>query len=447
MKKCFFLVVSILFLMHNGVTAKPLFSDPVDYHMNNRPESIVSMDFNNDGVIDLAVANHNKISLLFNNGDRTFSVPVDYDFGISDAMSICSADFDRDGDYDLAVTDSSSDNVYILMNNGDGTFISTISITIGIASSVVFTTDLNNDNNDDIITINYNTHIMTVLLGNGDGTFSGAVNYNVDGAPMSICSADFDKDGDNDIGLCTLNGFVSILLNNGDGSFAIPIKYPLHAYILRAILTADFDGDGDYDIVTALQNTDEVAISINNGDGTFADPIYYSTQVVPEPYWYLHPWAISSADFDGDGDNDLAVGYNLGGSGKVSILLNNGNAVFNGPVDYQAGEGILSLVSADFDRDGDYDLAVANSVYHDISVLLNLSFCCFGSRGNMNYDLSGKLDVGDLLVLINYAFVNNYQIPCEDEADVNGDGSIDVDDVMYLIKYIFGGGPAPVACP
>lgn len=31
--------------------------------------------------------------------------------------------------------------------------------------------------------------------------------------------------------------------------------------------------------------------------------------------------------------------------------------------------------------------------------------------------------------------------------DANGSGSVTMSDVVYIINYIFGGGPAPVACP
>ncbi len=55
----------------------------------------------------------------------------------------------------------------------------------------------------------------------------------------------------------------------------------------------------------------------------------------------------------------------------------------------------------------------------------------------------GKVDVADVVYLINYLYKNG-PIPLpQDAADANCDGSIDIGDVIYLINYLFKGGPAP----
>ena len=46
---------------------------------------------------------------------------MDYTVG-SDPQTVCSVDLDGDGDNDLAVANLGSDNVSVLLNNGDGTF-------------------------------------------------------------------------------------------------------------------------------------------------------------------------------------------------------------------------------------------------------------------------------------------------------------------------------------
>ena len=62
-------------------------------------------------------------------------------------------------------------------------------------------------------------------------------------------------------------------------------------------------------------------------------------------------------------------------------------------------------------------------------------------RGDVNGD--GKIDVVDVVYLINYLF-NDGPPPCPKEAgDANCDGSVNVIDVVYLINYLFGGGPPP----
>ena len=51
----------------------------------------------------------------------TFADKVDYDVGYN-PLSVFSADLDGDGDNDLAVANYGSDNVSVLLNNGNGTF-------------------------------------------------------------------------------------------------------------------------------------------------------------------------------------------------------------------------------------------------------------------------------------------------------------------------------------
>ncbi|NOY88246.1 MAG: hypothetical protein GXO93_02500, partial [FCB group bacterium] len=73
--------------------------------------------------------------------------------------------------------------------------------------------------------------------------------------------------------------------------------------------------------------------------------------------------------------------------------------------------------------------------------------CCVGMRGNVDNDPDDKVNISDVMYLINYAFSGGPAPQCMEEADVNGDGSVNVVDINYLTNYMFEGGPAPVACP
>ncbi len=86
-------------------------------------------------------------------------------------------------------------------------------------------------------------------------------------------------------------------------------------------------------------------------------------------------------DFNGDGNPDLAVtDWNcvpnhddyeeICGAGTVSILLGNGDGSFQPAVDYSTGTAPISLVVADFNRDGKLDLAIANQADSTVSILL-----------------------------------------------------------------------------
>jgi len=101
----------------------PLFSARIDYDAGSTPSWVFASDLDGDGYDDLAVANLNSdnLSVLRNNGDGTFQVPLNNGVG-NGPVSVFASDLDGDGDNDLAVANFNSDNVSVLRNYGDGTF-------------------------------------------------------------------------------------------------------------------------------------------------------------------------------------------------------------------------------------------------------------------------------------------------------------------------------------
>ncbi len=122
---------------------------------------------------------------------------------------------------------------------------------------------------------------------------------------------------------------------------------------------ADFDGDGDLDIAVANRGSAtiyRVSVLLNLGDGLFAPPVLYPIADNSE--------AIISADFDGDGDVDILVsedGTNNFGD-TVALLRNNGDGTFapREGVTVHPSDGATGLAAADLDGDGDIDFASAD---------------------------------------------------------------------------------------
>jgi hypothetical protein len=121
---------------------------------------------------------------------------------------------------------------------------------------------------------------------------------------------------------------VSVLLNSGDGVFGDKVDYATGDSPV-AVQAADFNGDGNIDLAICI-NGGWLAVRINNGDGTFASQQTYS--------FYGPPVSVTAADFNGDGSVDLAT---ANGSGTVSVLANNGDGTFaRGPLSVDEGSGV-----------------------------------------------------------------------------------------------------------
>ena len=112
---------------------------------------------------------------------------------------------------------------------------------------------------------------------------------------------------------------------------------------------------------------DTVTVLINDGLANFSEHADS-----PFSVGGTGPRAIVAADFDDDGDNDLAVANRV--TNDVTVLINDGTGTgdfqaFEGP--FGVGQRPLWLTVADLDGDGDPDLATANRGSDDVSVLLN----------------------------------------------------------------------------
>jgi hypothetical protein len=333
----------------------------------SRPVGLVADDFGN-GHLDLAVtdAGSDDVSVLLGNGDGTFQLPVRYAVGTG-PDSIVAGDFNGDGHLDLAVTNGGSTFVSVLLGKGDGTFEpqlqSTVTDTPPIHNSLAVG-DFNGDGHLDLTTAQMGTSDISVLLGNGDGTFQASIRFAVGLGQVAAVSGDFSNSGRRDVASVNpTTNEVAVALGAGDGTLQAPLFYPVGA-APDAIVTGDFNGDGRLDLAVANFASNDVSVLLGLGDGTFQAEQRYAVG--------KNPTGIVAGDFDGDGHLDLAV--TNAGSNDISILQGNGDGTFQPDqpkkrVELGPGKNPSAIVAGDFGN-GHIDLATANYRTQDVTVFL-----------------------------------------------------------------------------
>ena len=211
---------------------EPFFNVEEIYDFVSGAVGLTSADFNDDGLLDCAVAwgmpfdgqFHANISILYNNGlNNDFTREDVFSINYSRFMDLDSADYDGDGDIDLLYTYSRSEGAInkqgvgrVVFNNGEGVF------------------------NEEQLAFYHEYN-------------PGRKRIN-----PQVSSADFDNDGDIDFIVGDNSGLVAFYKNDGTGNF-------IHAgdsdfedmTISWGVANADFDNDGDIDfIVTESINND-----------------------------------------------------------------------------------------------------------------------------------------------------------------------------------------------
>ena len=348
------------------------FQSKVDYATGRQPQGIAAGNFGN-GSLDLVVTNalDGKIGVLINNGNGTFKPQVTY-VTASNPYSVAVADFNGDGNLDLAVANANNFNVIsVFHGNGDGTFSGQLQYATGNTPISIAVGDVNNDGNPDIVVANQQGNTVSVLINTGSGpsqSFLTHVDYNTAAFPTGATLGDFNKDGNLDIAVAAGDGnTVSVLLGNGDGTFRTQTNYGA-GDIPSAIAAADFNNDGNLDLVVADSGSNSANVLFSNGDGTFQTRIDYAAG--------LSPHAVASGDFNGDGIPDLAVVNSNCANGcspsTVSILLGNGDGTFQAPTQFSTGTGSdpFAIAAADLNADGKLDLAIADYATGKVAIML-----------------------------------------------------------------------------
>jgi len=282
----------------------------------------------------------------------------------------------------------------------------------GYIPTAVATGDFNRDGKMDWVVANGGSDDLWLYFGKGDTTAQLPVILRLKGhAPLSIAVADLRKRGILDLIVAEADsGAVGVLFGNGDGTFAPEVPYYVPGAAL-SVVVADFDGDGNLDLAVGLfgeNASGPLALLHGDGTGTFGKPVT-SPSASRFPTLFI-PTKLIAIDLNGDGLPDLVVTDQNGVYGGVFSYLNMGGLVFK-QAQLVAGNYVSFFFDAavgDLDEDGCTDIVAAETN----------AGAAYVFRGNCDgsFQTSGKvLRVGPGENIVSIAL-----------ADLNGDGHLDV---------------------
>ncbi|HNQ34798.1 MAG TPA: FG-GAP-like repeat-containing protein [bacterium] len=326
------------------------------------PTAAVSGDFNNDGLLDLAVANYNgnTMTVFLGTGGGAFQPGVSYNTA-SGPTALAAGHFNSDGLLDLAVANYNAFSVSVFMGVGDGTFQARMDFSTSRFPTGLAVNDYNRDNYQDLAVASSGDGLVSIHRGNNNGTFQARVDFGAGTTPIGLVSGNFNADANPDLAVANFNSnTVSVLIGNGNGTFQAKTDYAVGSQP-RAILAADFNNDAIMDLVSANYGVNTVSVLRGVGNGTFTSRVDYSTG--------SGPYYLAAADFNRDGNQDLAVSAYTGNS--ISLLLGTGTGLLQPRTDYLVGTQPRGLATGDFNLDLQTDLAVANSGDDTAGILLN----------------------------------------------------------------------------
>ncbi len=313
------------------------------------PAHTTVVDLDRDGKEELLVADlgsflpedHGKGQVLWLRPDSTGDgfEQVKLLGGVGRVTDIETADFDRDGDQDLVVAEfgwRTTGQIHLLENLGlvDGIPRFRARVVDDRHGCISVTpTDLNQDGYMDFVALISQEHECVVGFYNrGDGTFRVQTVFSADNpsyGTSGLQPADLDQDGDIDLIYTNGDMFdrfyvapyhgIHWLEHMEDGSWKHHLLASMSGVHRAAV--ADFDNDGDLDLVACALISDNI---MQKYDGNDFNSLIWLEQVADRKFVRhaletgdcYHATA-DVADFDNDGDVDIAVGQFREISGTV----------------------------------------------------------------------------------------------------------------------------------
>jgi hypothetical protein len=398
-------------ILNNGGNLKgpqiPVTSGTTDLHLDgsyNLPFTVG--DFDKDGKDEIAVYDNLSASStlrlsIFKFDGQKFIIITTLSTPNLSANTIVSSDFNKDGLLDIFFT---ADNAYEYEAKPLGGYQLKTIVTEGVAAKG-YVADLNSDSWPDLITHDSNFKI-SIYLNQVNGTFK----YNLSQVArfstiQKIEIADFNMDGRNDFVVKSwTENFLELFSQNSDGTFSSN-KIQLNSYPGSGMTVFDQNNDGRPDILVNSQRNNPIThfgittlLNMSGGffDMFYSEDIFFGSDIeaidldndskkevivlnegrnilvydnltptlihkdnIPFGYFPTNPSSCTTTDLNKDGKEDIIIANR--NSSSISMLFQKSNGEFASPVFYMIPNNPTKVTTADLNEDEFPDLLVTSN--------------------------------------------------------------------------------------
>jgi hypothetical protein len=342
---------TVAVLLNNSVlgATTPSFAAAQAFQAGFIARSVVEADLNGDGKPDLITANQlaNTLSIFLNEtptGATSASFAPQQTIAVSSyPAQVAVGDLNGDGKPDLVVADSGSNQVSVFLNQTptgatSATFAAEATFPVGLVPGAVAVGDVNADGKLDLVVANQSSNNVSVLLGNGDGTFQAQQTFATGNHPFGVVITDVNGDGKPDLATADFTAMTksgtsytysqaSVLLGNGNGTFQAPVNFNT-GINPTGIVAQDLNGDGKPDLVVPNFGSDDISVLLNQ-TATGATVPAFQTQTTYATGTGSLPHSVAAGDINGDQQPDLVTAN--AGAGTASVFLNASPTTLSAP--------------------------------------------------------------------------------------------------------------------
>jgi hypothetical protein len=326
-------------------------------------------DFNEDGLLDVVLngLNMEHICLYFADAMGSFPAHIEIATG-ADARAVRVGDFDLDGHEDLLVSLPGPGELHLYQGRGDGSFESPRAVSLPCqsppfcAAIEMVVSDVNADQWPDVV-----LHLgeFIVLLNDGAGNLVFSATLDV---PLvfvdHLAAVDLNDDGYADMVAlgsdeeASASSDIAWLMNDGQGGF---LSAEMHREVAgpSSLAMADFNGDGNVDV--AVAGLESEMIAIHDGDGIGGLGSFSAS--VPALQGRSAGLSSHSENLTADEFPDVVVATGLTTNGEVWLFAGLPGGGFVQDVQIPGAEGANDIELGDLNLDGVTDVVLAERTW------------------------------------------------------------------------------------